>query len=128
MGIKKHQIEVYPFAFNKILSNDRKIDVRPYTKNMHDIAVGDMVDYVNLENKESVVREVKGIALFDDFETMINMLSPELIGYKSRKEVMLRVERMYSKDIEQKNGVMAIFLDIPKVKHMMSFRVLGRVD
>ena len=126
MAEKKHQIEVYPFAFNKIVGNVRKIDIRPYTTNMHDIAVGDMVDYVNLENKETITREVKGIALFDDFETMVNMLPCEFIGYHSRKEIMVRLERMYSKEVEKQNGVMAIFIDMPKAKRMMKFRVYDR--
>lgn len=126
MEAKKHQIEVYPFAFNKIVSNARKIDIRPYTKNLHDISVGETIEYVNLENKETISREVKGIALFDDFETMVNMLNPELVGYQSRREIMVRVERMYSKEVERQNGVVAIFIDVPKVKRMMNFRVYSR--
>lgn len=32
--IKKNVIEIYPFAYNKIVQGVRKIDIRPYKKAM----------------------------------------------------------------------------------------------
>ena len=78
----KHLIEVYPFAYHKILGGQRKIDLRLYLKRFHNIRVGDTIEYVNAETKSCLLREVKGIALFQDFKTLIDMLPPEMIdGY-----------------------------------------------
>ena len=121
-----HQIEVYPFAYQKIINGHRKIDFRPYKKNLHGICIGDKVEYVNIESKNVNVKEVKGIALFDDFETLIEMLDHKLIGYDSKEEIKVRVERMYSKEDIEEYGVVAFFIDEPKAKKMMRLNVFDR--
>lgn len=122
----KQMIEVYPFAYHKILGGQRKIDIRPYTERLHRLRVGDMIEYVNAETQGRVLRKVKGIALFDNFDTLINMLPPELIGYQSREEISLRIERMYSKKEQSEFGVCALFIDEPNVKQIMKFNNLER--
>jgi len=122
----RHKIEVYPFSYNKILGGKRKIDIRPYKKNLHNLHIGDMIEYVNLETHTVTLKEVKGIALFNDFETLIKMLDPKLIGYDTREEIEVRVERMYSKDEISEYGVCAIFIDEPHVKHVMNLRCVDR--
>lgn len=113
---KRNEIEVYPFAYSKIANGTRKIDIRPYYGKFHDIQVGDKIDYVNVIDKKKTTRKVTGIAVFDDFDTTLKMLDPELIGYENREEVRVRVERMYSKEDVNKHGVCALFIEIPTVK------------
>lgn len=122
----KHIVEVYPFAYHKILGGLRKIDIRPYSKRLHEVNVGDTIEYVNVETKESVVRVVKGIALFENFDTLIKMLDPTLIGYSDRDEIRVRIERMYSKKEEHEYGVCAFFIDEPDVKRLMKLNALER--
>lgn len=126
MASMKQIINIYPFAYHKILGGQRKIDIRPYSKRLHDLHVGDMVEYTNIETQESVAKEVKGIALFQNFETLINMLPPEMIGYHSREEVRLRIERMYSRREEREYGVCALFIGEPDVRRMMKLNNLER--
>ena len=123
----EHKIEVYPFSFNKLVSNTRKIDIRPYKKMLHDVVIGDEICYTNLETKEEVKKEVKGLALFGDFETAINMLDEKLIGYDSKEEIRIRVKRMYDKKEVKECGVVAFFIEEVKVKRMMSLRMVERV-
>ena len=126
MTDSRHQIEVYPFAYHKIIGGKRKIDIRPYKKNLHSIAIGDYIEYVDIESKNVNVKEVKGIALFDDFDTLIDMLDHNLIGYDSKQEIKVRVERMYSKKDIEEFGVVAFFMDEPKAKKMMRLNVFER--
>lgn len=114
----KRVIKVYPFSYNKIIGGERKIDIRPYTRALHSLRVGDIIEYVNLETQNSVLREVKGIALFANFETMIDMLPPEMIGYSNREEIKLRIERMYSRREQVEFGVCALFIGEPNVLRM----------
>ena len=111
----KHRIDVYPFAFNKIVSGRRKIDIRLYKKRMRDIRVGDMIEYVNIQTNNITIKEVNGIALFKDFKSLIRSLSHEMIGYGSTEEVRLRIERMYPKEEQIQYGVCALFIDEPEV-------------
>lgn len=126
MMMNRQTIDVYPFAYNKILGGRRKIDIRPYSKRFHGLRVGDLIDYVNIETKSRLSREIKGIALFDDFNTLIEMLPPELIGYDDKEEIRIRVERMYPKEIQKENGVCALFIDEPSVRKVMKTAYLER--
>ena len=126
MGNIKQIIEVYPFAYHKILGGQRKIDIRPYSERLHKLRVGDMIEYVNAETQGRITREVKGIALFDNFDTLINMLPPEMIGYNSKEEIRLRIERMYPKQTQKEFGVCALFIDEPDVRRMMKINNLER--
>ncbi len=126
MGNIKQIIEVYPFSYNKILGGQRKIDIRPYSERLHRLRVGDIVEYVNAETQSRVAREVKGIALFQNFDMLIKVLPPELIGYHSREEIRLRIERMYSKEEQGQYGVCALFIDEPSVRRMMKVNNLER--
>lgn len=123
---KMQMIEVYPFAYHKILGGQRKIDIRPYTERLHKLRVGDMIDYVNAEDQAHTIREIKGIALFDTFDTLIKMLPPEMIGYRNREEIRVRIERMYSKKEQSEYGVCALFIDEPDVRKMMKFNYMER--
>lgn len=119
-------IEVYPFAYHKILGGERKIDIRPYTERLHYLRVGDVIEYVNAETHNRLAREVKGIALFENFDTLIKMLPAEMIGYQSKEEIRVRIERMYSKDEQDRCGVCALFIDEPNMRRMMKFNRLER--
>lgn len=118
MTISTHKIEVYPFSYNKLINNLRKIDIRPYTKKLHSISVGDTIEYINLETKDCIKRKVTGIALFNDFKTLVKMLPHDLIGYNSKEEVSLRIERMYKKSDEEQFGVCALFIEEPQIKNL----------
>ena len=117
---KKNIINVYPFAYHKIVQGDRKIDIRPYKRAMQEIGIGDVICYTNLETNEEVLRKVKGIALFDDFEVAIEMLDEKLVGYESKDEIRIRVERMYKKEEVDGVGVVAFFID--EVKHGLNLK------
>jgi len=126
MQEQRHVIRVYPFSYNKIIGGERKIDIRPYTKGLQELRVGDLIEYMNIETKTSTIREIKGIALFPDFNTLIRMLPPQPIGYDNREEIRIRVERMYTPEEEAEYGVCALFIEEPSVKQMMKLSRLDR--
>ncbi len=122
----KQIIEVYPFAYHKIMEGQRKIDIRPYTKRLHRLRIGDIVEYTNIETQATVAKEIKGIALFRDFDMLIDMLPPKMIGYDNKEEIHVRIERMYSRQEERECGVCALFIGDPDLRRMMKFNHLER--
>jgi len=127
MTVQKKIIKVSPFSYNKILGGQRKIDIRPYVPSLQALRVGDTLEYVNLETQTSIMREIKGIALFEDFDTLIRMLPPEMIGYNNREEIKVRVERMYSKEQEKEYGACALFIEEPDIKRLMKLNSMERI-
>jgi len=126
MSIRTQKLTVYPFAYNKILGGQRKIDIRPYTPILQELRVGDTLEYENIETHTSLSREIIGIALFENFETAIRLLPPEMIGYSNREEIKVRIERMYSQEDVQKYGVCALFIEEPNIKRLMKINSLQR--
>lgn len=124
--MQKQVIKVYPFTYNKILGGQRKIDVRPYVPQLQTMRVGDMLEYHNLETGTTLVREIKGIALFPDFDTLIRLLPPEMIGYATREEVRVRLERMYPQEDVEKYGACALFIEEPDIRTEMKLTRFDR--
>ena len=126
MSIPQQKLKVYPFAYNKILGGQRKIDIRPYTPMLHPLRVGDMLEYENIETHTTLSREIKGIALFENFDDAIRLLPPEMIGYNDRQEIKARIERMYTSEETLKYGVCALFIEEPSIKDLMKLNSLER--
>ena len=73
-----------------------------------------------------MLKKLKVLLCFIVFEILIEMLDHKLIGYDSKEEIKVRVERMYSKEDIEEYGVVAFFIDEPKAKKMMRLNVFDR--
>lgn len=108
----KYLINVHEFSFNKIKNGSRKVAIHLYDKNTQKIDIGDVLDIHNSSTGESIECPVKGIAIFDNFSDMADTLTPEALGYKTKREILVRVNRMYPKELLQNLNAVAFFLDI----------------
>lgn len=54
--------------------------------------------------------QVLGTAVFDNFSNMVDCLTPQMLGYDNKEEVILRLNRAYSLDMQKNFNVMAIFI------------------
>ena len=48
--------------------------------------------------------------MFDNFGTMVDCLTPQMLGYNDKEEVILRLNRAYPPDLQKNFNVMAIFI------------------
>ena len=48
--------------------------------------------------------------MFDNFGNMVDCLTPQMLGYDSKEEVILRLNRAYSLELQKDFNVMAIFI------------------
>ena len=107
----KYLIDVHEFSFNKIKNGSRKIAIHLFDKNTQKIKIGDILDIHNISNSEHLECYVKGIAIFDNFEDLTDSLTPQALGYDNKKEVMVRINRMFSKELQQNLNSVAFFLE-----------------
>ncbi len=107
----KYLIDVHEFSFNKIKNGSRKIAIHLFDKNTQKIKIGDILDIHNISNREHLECYVKGIAIFDNFEDLTDSLTPQALGYDNKKEVMVRISRMFSKELQQNLNAVAFFLE-----------------
>lgn len=106
----KYSISVHEFSFNKIKNGSRKVGVHLLDKQTQQVKLGDVLEMRNSSNGEVLNCEVKGIALFDNFEDLVEALSPQALGYPNKTEVMVRLERMYPQNMQKAFNAVGFFL------------------
>lgn len=107
----KYIIDAHEFSFNKIKNGSRKIAIHLFDKNAQKIKINDILEIRNISNKESLECVVKGLAIFDNFNDLTDSLTPQALGYKNKEEVLIRINRMFSKELQQNLNSVAFFLE-----------------
>lgn len=106
----KYPILVHEFSFNKIKNGSRKVGVHLLDKKSQQVKLHDILEMHNRANGEVIECEVKGIAIFDNFKDLVEALSPQALGYDSEEEVLIRLNRMYSIDLQRELNAVAFFI------------------
>lgn len=106
----QYKMDLSEFSFNKIKAG-RRVDMRLFDKKRQSLKIGDMIEYENINNPhEHIECLVQGMAVFDNFSNMIDCLTPQMLGYDNKEEIILRLNRAYSLDLQKNFNVVAIFI------------------
>ncbi len=106
----KYSIPVHEFSFNKIKNGSRKIGVHLLDKKAQQIKLHDIIEMCNSSTSEKICCEVTGIAIFDNFDDLINALGYQALGYDNKEEVMLRLARIYPQEAQRELNAVAFFI------------------
>ena len=123
-GLKmQYKMDLIEFSFNKIKAG-RRVDMRLFDKKRQSLKIGDIIEYENINNPhEHIECLVQGMAVFDKFCNLIDCLTPQMLGYDDKEEIILRLNRAYSLDLQKNFNVVAIF-----IKNVASALNLTRSD
>lgn len=106
----QYKMDLSEFSFNKIKAG-RRVDMRLFDKKRQNLKIGDVIEYENINNpRERIECLVLGTAVFDNFSNMVDCLTPQLLGYDNKEEVILRLNCAYSLEMQKDFNVMAIFI------------------
>ncbi len=105
----KYSIQVHEFSFNKIKNGTRKIGVHLFDKQAQQIKLHDVLEMHNSSNGEILNCEVMGIAIFDNFSDLVDALTPQALGYDNKKEVMIRLARVYPEKMQKAMNAVGFF-------------------
>ena len=111
----KYTMQSNYISFNTMKNSERYVDVRLFDKKRQQLKIGDMIEFVNTTTHEKLLMQLQGIAIFEKFEDMVDYLTPQLWGYDSKEELMLRFERLYPTETASKFNLVGLF-----VKNMSS--------
>ena len=106
----KYSLPVHEFSFNKIKNGTRKVGVHLFDKNAQQIKIHDTLELCNSSNGEKICCDVLGIAIFDNFNDLVDALTPQALGYSNKKEVMLRLDRIFPIDTQKSCNCVGFFL------------------
>ena len=119
----QYKMDLSEFSFNKIKAG-RRVDMRLFDKKRQSLKIGDIIEYENINNPhEHIECLVQGMAVFDNFSNLIDCLTPQMLGYDDKEEIILRLNRAYSLDLQKNFNVVAIF-----IKNVASALNLTRSD
>lgn len=108
----KYSINIHEFSFNKIKNGSRKVSVHLFDEKAQEIKINDIIDMRNISNGEQITCKIKGIGLFDNFNDLIDCIGAKPLGYDNKKEIMIRLERMFPKKIQDQYSTVAFFLEL----------------
>lgn len=108
----KYHIDVHEFLLNKIKNGSRKVVIHLFDKNAQKIDIGDVLDVHSATSGNNIECIVKGIAIFDNFRDMIDVLTPQTLGYDNEKEIMVRINRMFPQNLQRSLNCVAFFIEL----------------
>lgn len=106
----KYSISVHDFSFNKIKYGTRKIGVHLLDKKAQQIKLHDVLEMCNSSTSEKLNCEVTGIAIFDNFNDLVDALGYQSLGYDNKEEVMIRLARIFPQEAQKALNAVAFFI------------------
>ena len=106
-----HEMKLQPAYYNFMLKGTKRIEIRLNDEKRRNIKVGDKIKFYKEPNlEEDFLTEVVEILKFNDFQEMIDNLKIEELADKSltKDELFSTLEKYYSKEKEEKYGVLGI--------------------
>ena len=104
----RYKVPVHEFSFKK-KKNGRRVGVHLLDKKCQSIKLRDVLELENMSTGEKMECVVKGLAIFENFSDLVDALTPEKLGYSNKEEVMLRLNRIYSKEQQEALNAIGIF-------------------
>jgi ASC-1-like (ASCH) protein len=101
--------------FEKIKNGQKIIESRLYDEKRRYINIGDEIEFVCNENPlEKILTKVKAIYRYNLFEEMFSDFPPNYFGGKSKIKLIEEIEKFYSKEEQDKSGVVGIKIELIK--------------
>ena len=110
--MKQHTMKLKPAPFEKIKSGNKTIELRLYDEKRQQIAVGDVIRFINTDNTADILLvTVKGMYLFNSFEELYRKLPLTECGYAQEELETASyrdMEQYYSGEEQSRYGVVGI--------------------
>ena len=113
MAMHKMKLTTAPFA--KIASSSKVIESRLYDEKRQQINLGDQLEFTcNSDQSKKVIAIVKALYHYPDFKCLFSDFSPSLFGGTSKEELIEEIETLYSREEQNKYGVVGIKIEVVK--------------
>jgi ASC-1-like (ASCH) protein len=107
-----HQMKLQPEPFNQIKSGTKTIEVRLFDEKRQQIVVDDTITFSRKDSGVDVIEtRVTDLVKFNNFADLFNTYDREVYGAKSAEDYT-SMYQYYSKEAEEKYGVLAIHLQV----------------
>ena len=109
------KMKLQPEYYNFILNGTKRIEIRLYDEKRQQIRIGDTIEFFKLPDlNESFIAKVIDLLRYNTFEDMFNDFDISILADKSmtKEELINVLEQFYSKEEQEKYGVLGIRIDL----------------
>lgn len=100
-------------SFDKIANGQKTIESRVYDEKRQQINIGDQIEFAHNDDlSQKILTKVKALHKHLSFENLFNKLPPEKFGGNSKQELLDEIEKFYSKEEQQKYGVIGVEIEL----------------
>jgi ASC-1-like (ASCH) protein len=110
-----HKMKLAAAPFEKIASGSKVIESRLHDEKRQQINLGDQIEFVcNDDRSRKVVTAVKALYRYPSFANLFSDFCPSLFGGASKDDLIKEIETFYSKEEQEKYGVVGIKIELVK--------------
>ena len=112
-----HNMKLQNNPFEMIKKEIKTIEMRLYDEKRQKLHVGDTIKFTNITTNETLLTKIEDIKKYNDFKTLYSNYKKEELGYlKDEIASPDDMEKYYSKEEQEKYGVLAIKIKVIKDK------------
>ncbi len=110
-----HQMKLAAAPFEKVAGGEKVMESRLYDAKRQQINLGDQIEFVCVEdNSRKVLTEVQALYRYLDFESLFSDFPPSLFGGASKEELIEEIQSFYTRQEQEKYGVVGIKIEVVK--------------
>lgn len=112
----RHTMGLYNKPFQSIYSGRKVFEIRLYDKKRQQIKQGDEIVFTNLTTAETMAVKVTEIKRYESFKVMYEQIDKKLLDCEkdSLEEMLESTYKIYTKEQEEKWGIVAIGIEVIK--------------
>lgn len=108
-----HQMKLATIPFEKIASSNKIIESRLYDDKRRQINLEDMIEFTcNDEPIKKILTKVVALYRYTSFEKMFSDFPSSFFGGESKEELAREINTFYSKEEQDKYGVIGIKIEV----------------
>ena len=105
----RHEMRLHDNPFRLIRAGTKTIEMRLYDEKRQKIQVGDEIEFINRVTLERQLTKVVSMHIYNSFSEIYRDYDKVSLGYdKDEKEAPSDMEKYYSKEEQEKYGVVGI--------------------
>ena len=110
----KIEIRLKQEYFDRVKNGQKVVEMTLYDGKRRELKVGDTITFVSLDDEKQKVRcEIVNLLVYKNFEELYADYDPVDLGYgKGETASHKDMEEFYSKEEQEKNGVLAIEIEV----------------
>ena len=101
--------------FEKVANGMKTIESRLFDEKRQKINIDDQIEFTCIDNPtRKIITNVEALYRYSSFENLFSDFPPEYFGSFSKGELLMEIEKIYSKEKQEKYGVIGIKLSLVK--------------